>query len=197
MAERERRESSAGAVLAGGLSAVGGGIIATLMAGRPAEGAEPDARWDYLIQCQEAIIALLEQNLATQEQILTVQKEIKEIKVTIASWEAREPVVLFDRAITMAATINADRMINWSTGKRLLIKVESLLDQDCIIQVVGNITDNYLLATDINGPLPCLAQSNISIGLAWDDWHPFIGVRITTGVAPTSGILTISAVAQE
>ena len=135
------------------------------------------------------------------EPVISKLNEIKEqlrvLEIT-APWVAKEPEVLFDRAITSAATVDADKMVNWTRGKRLIIKVESLLDQDCDIQVVGNITDNYDLATDINAAITCLANGNISIGLAWDDWHPFVGVRITTAIAPSAdSILTISAVVQE
>jgi len=176
-----------------------------LLAAKPAEAAPPEAKWNYLIECQEAIIVLLQQtveNNATMisllQQWLAAQGVAPGVEVTVQTkWVAKEPEVIFDRAITSADTFDADKMVNWTEGKRLVIKVESLLDQDCNIQVVGNITDSYFLATDINAPIPCLAHGNISIGPAWDDWHPFIGVRITTAVAPTSGLLTISAVIQE
>ncbi|MBA7682260.1 hypothetical protein ES703_90609 [subsurface metagenome] len=65
------------------------------------------------------------------------------------------------------------------------------------IQVIGNIANTRELAVDIGDPLPCVANSNISAGLAWDDWHPYIGVRIEPALAPTVGILTITAVIQE
>ncbi|GAH78167.1 unnamed protein product, partial [marine sediment metagenome] len=70
-------------------------------------------------------------------------------------------------------------------------------DQAIIIQPVGNIVDSFTLATNIDGPHACGANDNIHIGLAWDDWMPFVGVRITTAVAPTTGILKIWAVVQE
>ncbi|GAJ07573.1 unnamed protein product, partial [marine sediment metagenome] len=53
------------------------------------------------------------------------------------------------------------------------------------------------LAVDVGDLLTCLAGGNISAGPAWDDWHPYIGVRIETAIAPTAGILTIAAVIQE
>jgi len=45
--------------------------------------------------------------------------------------------------------------------------------------------------------LPLAANDNLSVGLAWDDWHPFVGIEIVLAVAPTAGTLTISAVIQE
>ncbi|GAH46214.1 unnamed protein product, partial [marine sediment metagenome] len=57
--------------------------------------------------------------------------------------------------------------------------------------------DDMELATDIDIAKTCPANDNISIGPAWDHWCPYIGVRITVAVAPTAGLLTISAVSQE
>lgn len=202
----EKREGATGLVAGGIGGTVFGTVLGLLLAGKPAEAAPPEAKWDYLVLCQEAIIALLQQTVDSNatmisllRQLLVAQGVLPEgVAVTVQTkWIAQEPEVIFDRAITSAATFNADKMVNWTRGKRLVIKVESLLDEDCDIQVVGNITDSYLTATDIPPVVTCLAHGNTSIGLAWDDWFPYIGVRITTAVAPTSGLLTISAVVQE
>ncbi|GAI30864.1 unnamed protein product, partial [marine sediment metagenome] len=70
--------------------------------------------------------------------------------------------------------------------------------QTVTIQVIGNFMDNMTMASDVNAPIDILANENHSVGLAWDDWHPFIGVRITNmAPAPTAGILNIFAVMQE
>lgn len=202
----EKREGATGLVVGGVGGTVVGTVLGLLLASKPAEAAPPEAKWDYLVQCQEAIIVLLQQTVDSNatmisllQQLLVAQGVLPEgVAVTVQTkWIAQEPEVIFDRAITSAATFNADKMVNWTRGKRLIIKVESLLDQDCDIQVVGNIADSYFTATDIPPVVTCLAHGNTSIGLAWDDWFPFIGVRITTAVAPTSGLLTISAVVQE
>lgn len=111
-------------------------------------------------------------------------------------WAAKEPEQIFSQDIRTADTFYSS-IVDWTKGKRLVIKVESSLDQAVTIQVIGNITDTITRAVDINSPLPCTVNGNISIGPAWDDWHPYIGVRITVAVAPTAGILTISAVIQE
>ncbi|MBA7506204.1 hypothetical protein ES706_04885 [subsurface metagenome] len=199
MAEKDEGKAAQTIVL-GSMAALAGTALGMLLAAKPVKAA-PDEKLDYLLQLLEqlaqgnvTIIGLLEQ-LVTAAGIPGVPG----VEVTVLTpWVAKEPEVLFDRAITSAATFDADKMVNWTRGKRLVIKVESLLDQDCDIQVVGNITDSYYLAIDINDVIPCPAHGNTSIGLAWDDWMPFIGVRITTAVAPTPGsILTISAVIQE
>ncbi|MBW2561255.1 MAG: hypothetical protein JRE40_10440 [Deltaproteobacteria bacterium] len=119
-----------------------------------------------------------------------------EIKVT-APWVAKETEEIFRRAITTAGTFYSDKMVNWTEGKRLLLKVTSSLDQAVQIQAIGNINNAKDGATDINAPKPCAAGGRISIGLAWDDWHPYIGCEITIAVAPTAGTLVISAVVQE
>jgi len=113
-----------------------------------------------------------------------------------APWIAKAAEELYSAAITTADTFYST-MVNWSNGKRLIIKVVSSLDQAVQIQIIGNTVDSRLLATDIEGPLPCVAGGNISVGLAWDDWHPYIGVQITTAVAPTAGTLTVTATVQE
>jgi len=88
-------------------------------------------------------------------------------------------------------------MVNWTKGKRIVFKAESSLNQAVNLQVIGNIVDDTGRATDIDGALPLAANGNLSVGPAWDDWTPFIGIRITAAVAPTAGILTIWAVIQE
>lgn len=168
--------------LAGGTAA----LVARLLAPKPVEAAPPGERWDALLESQAAIILLL-------EQLITA---IGAIQVT-APWVAKDPEQIYSHDIRVAGLFNADMMVNWINGKRLLIKVESSLDQACIIQVTGNFVDDMNLASDINAPINVAANENHSIGLAWDDWHPFIGVRITTAIAPAAGILNIWAVVQE
>ena len=182
-----------------------GALIATLLAGKPAAAAPPDEKIDYLIECLTALIPVLaevaEKNatlIALLEQWLAAQGVAPGVEVTVkTAWVAKEPEEIYRFAIRTDGTFNSNSMVDWTRGKRLVIKVESSLDQAVQIQVIGNTADDMELATDINGPFPCTANGNISVGLAWDDWHPFIGVRITTAVAPTSGLLTISAVIQE
>ncbi|MBA7527587.1 hypothetical protein ES705_19763 [subsurface metagenome] len=182
-----------------------GALIATLLAGKPAAAAPPDEKIDYLIECLTALIPVLaevaEKNatlIALLEQWLAAQGVAPGVEVTVkTAWVAKEPEEIYRFAIRTDGTFNSNSMVDWTRGKRLVIKVESSLDQAVQIQVIGNTADDMELATDINGPFPCTANGNISVGLAWDDWHPYIGVRITVAVAPTAGILTISAVIQE
>lgn len=62
---------------------------------------------------------------------------------------------------------------------------------NCYINTTGIQVDTNIAA------LPCTANGNISVGLAWDDWQPYIGVRVTAAVAPTAGLLSVWAVVQE
>ncbi len=113
-----------------------------------------------------------------------------------APWIAKAAETLYSAAITTAASFFST-LVNWSNGKRLIIKVTNTLDQDVLIQIIGNTSDSTTGATDIQGPLPCVAGGYITVGLAWDDWHPYVGVEITTAVAPTTGTLIITATVQE
>jgi len=98
--------------------------------------------------------------------------------------------------VRLAGTINT-RMLDWTKGTRLIIKVTSTLDQAMTVQVVGNIENAIAGALNLNAPLPCAALSNISVGLAWDDWHPYIGAALTLAVAPAVGTVRVEAVIQE
>lgn len=188
---QEKRESATGLVVGGVGGTVIGTVLGMLLAGKPAEAAPPEEQWNYLIQCQEAIIALLQQILALTEAPPAVEVTVK------TPWVAKDPEQIYSQDIRVAGTFFSDTMVDWTEGKRLLIKVESTLDQACTIQLIGNFVDDMNLASDINAPIVVAANENHSIGLAWDDWHPFVGVRITTAVAPAAGILNIWSVLQE
>ncbi len=115
----------------------------------------------------------------------------------LTPWVTKEPEEIYRYAIRTPGTFHSNKMVNWTEGKRILFKVESSLNWAVNIQLIGNITDDMNLATDIGLALPCAANGNISVGPAWDDWHPYVGVKIDVGADPTAGILTISAVVQE
>ena len=169
------------------------------------------APWDHveaLCNKLDHLIALLEGQVPAPppewpgwEPLISKLDELKnqlktlEISVT-TTWEAREPKEIYKEAIITAATFHSE-LVNWKKGKRLVFKVKNTLDQAVQIQPIGNIIDAIDSSVDINEPLPCAARGYISIGLAWDDWHPFVACAITTAIAPTSGTLKIEAVIQE
>ncbi len=190
------KDKSAPGLLVAGIGGTALGVIATLLMAKPSAGAMPDEKLDYLIllleglaQGNAAIIELLQVISAAQE---------APVKVTVLTpWVAKEPEEIFNQAIRSVGTFDTDKMVDCTNIKRTLLKVESSLDQAIIIQPVANIVDSFLLPTNVGPPLPCVANGNISVGLAWDDWHPFVGIRITTAIAPTTGMLKIWAVVQE
>lgn len=205
MEERRERDTATG-LMVGGLGGVAlGATIATLLAAKPAEAAPPDEKLDYLLNVLTALVPVLAEVaegqaslIALLQQWLAAQGIEPGVEVSVATpWMAKEPEQIFSQAILSTGTFYSDRMVDWTQGKRIVYKVESSLNQAVQIQLIGNIADTKDQATDINGPLPCAANSNISICPAWDDWHPYIGVRIDVAVAPTAGILSISVVIQE
>lgn len=134
------------------------------------------------------------------EPITSKLDEIKEVLESLeltAPWVAKEPEEIFRKAIRATGTLKSDNMANWTRGKRLLLRVDSSLDQAVQIQAIGNIGNTVNGAVDIGTAQPCAAGGKLSIGLAWDDWHPYIGCKITIATSPTTGILIISAVIQE
>jgi len=210
MQKTEERGIGTGLIV-GGLGGTALAVaIATLMAARPAAAAPTDEKLDYLIEVltalvpelaevaegQTGLIAAIQQWLAAQG--IPVTPPVEGVEVTVSTpWIAKEPEQIFSSAIRSAGTFYTDRMVNWTKGKRILFKAESSLNQAVNLQVIGNIVDDKERATDINGALPLAANGNLSVGLAWDDWHPYVGIEITVAVAPTAGILTISAMVQE
>jgi hypothetical protein len=206
MQRPDERDTATGLVFGGIGGTALGLVIATLLAARPARAAPTDEKLDYLIEVLTALVPVLaevaESNaslIALLQQLLAAQGIApgEGIEGLLTPWVAKEPEQIFSQSIRSAGIFYSDKMVNYTKGKRMLFKVESSLNQAVNIQLIGNISDDKNLATDINGALPCSANGNISAGLAWDDWHPYVGVKITAPIAPTAGILTISAIVQE
>lgn len=206
MSNGKKESRDIGAMVVGGLGGTAlGAIVAALVMARPAEAAPPEEKLDYLIEVLTTLVPVLAQVAEGNTQLIELLQQWLAalgvepgVEVTVKTlWEAKEPERIFDRAIRSVETFDADEMIDFRNGKRLLLKVESTLDQNVLIQVVGNSAGSYYQAVNIAAPWPCVANGNITIGLAWDDWHPFIGVRVIAAVAPTTGMLKVDAVIQE
>ncbi len=208
MSEEKERGLSTGLVIGG----IGGAtlvtVIATLIAAKPVKAAPLDEKLDYLIEVLTTLVPVLAEVAEGQTQLIAAIRQwlaaqgiappVEGVEATVkTAWIAKEPEQIFSSSIRSAGTFYTDRMVNWTKGKRILFKVESSLNQPVNIQIIGNDGDAKELAVDINGVLPCTANGNISVGLAWDDWHPYVGVKITVATAPTAGILTIRATLQE
>ncbi|MBA7569212.1 hypothetical protein ES708_10950 [subsurface metagenome] len=208
MVNNEEQGKTAQGIVIGGLGGtlLGAAITALLMA-KPAEAAPPEEKLNYLIDCLTTLVPVLAEVAESNAQLIALFQQwlaaqgmppAEGIEVTVLTpWVTKEPEEIYRYPIRTAGTFYSNKMVDWTNGKRILFKVESSLNQAVNIQIIGNIVDDKELATDINGALPCAANGNISVGPAWDDWTPFIGIRITAAVAPTAGILTISAVVQE
>ena len=207
MANNEEKGKTARDLLVGGVGgAVLGGLLTALaVAVEKAKAAPPDEKIDYLIECLTAlaqILALLAdknaQLIELLEQWLAAQGVPPGVEVTVLTpWVAKEAEEIYRYPIRTTGTFYSNKMVDWTRGKRLLVKMESSLDKEVEIQLIGNIIDDMELATDIDTPKTCPAKDNISIGPAWDHWCPYIGVKIIVATAPTEGILTISEVSQE
>jgi len=205
MQKPEERGLGTGLVFGG----LGGGALATaiaiLVAAKPARAAPPEEKLDYLIEVLTTLVPVLAQVAEGQTELITMMQQWLAaqgiepgVEVAIRTdWVAKVPEQVYRHAIRAAGTFYTDKMVNWTKGKRITFKAESSLNQAVNLQVIGNIVDDRERATDIGPALPLAANSNLSVGPAWDDWNPFIGIRITAAVAPTAGILTIWAVIQE
>jgi len=198
------RGASEGLII-GGVALGLGATFAALLASRPAQAAPSEEKFDYLIDLLTALIPALADwaegqatlNL-TLQQWLAAQGIEPGAKLSISTqWSSGDKVEMYRDSPRSVGTFDASRMVRWTEGKRILFKIESSLDQAVNIQLVGNLDEDMALASNINGVLACAANGNISIGPAWDDWHPFLGIRIIVAVAPVTGILTIRAVIQE
>lgn len=212
--EKEQGKTAQGIVIGGVGGTLLGALAATIAAllAKAAEAKElpPDEKLNYLIDCLTALIPVLAQVAESNAQLIALLQQwlatqgvappAEGVEVTVkTAWVAKEPEEIYHYAIRTSGTFYSSKMVDWTRGKRLVIKVESSLDKEVQIQLIGNIIDDMELATDIDTPKPCPANDNISIGPAWDHWFPYIGVKIVVDAAlvPTKGLLTISAVSQE
>lgn len=196
----DEKDTGRGLVVGGMGGTLFGALIATLLAAKPAEAAPPDEKLDFLIECQTTLVQASARMIELLEQLVAAGiPGVPGVEVIVkAPWVAKTPEQIYSHDIRVVGTFRSDVMVDWTEGKRLIIMVQSSLNQACQIQLVGNFVDDMNLASDINAPIDIPANENHSVGLAWDDYHPFIGVRITTiAPAPTAGILNIWAVIQE
>ena len=88
-------------------------------------------------------------------------------------------------------------MVDCRTQKRIYFLIKSTLDQDVQSQLIGNMTETKDGATDIGPAKICPANDNTSVEPTFDQWCPFMGLKMTLSTAPSAGILTISVVKQE
>lgn len=204
--KEDEGNAAAKSLILGGMATGFGVVIATLLAAKPAKAAPTEEKLDYLIEVLTALVPVLAQVAESNAQLIELLQQwlaaqvpgAPGIEVDVKTpWVAKEQEEIFSQPIRSAGTFFSDKMINWTKGKRLLLKTESSLNQAVQLQAIGNVDDTRTLATNIGLPIVCPANGNASIGMAWGDWQPFIGIQITAALAPTAGRLTIRAVIQE
>ncbi len=194
--EKPRELGTGGGLVIGGAI---GALIASLFASRPAAAAPEADKLDYLAKLMENMVTMVGSILDAVQKIVKAQVPTAPGVVSSVQtpWLATEPQDIFKAAIRVAGTVFGNQMVDFRNSKRLSFKIESSLNQAVQIQVIGICDNPEKLATDIGPPAAIAANGNGSIGLAFDDWQPYIGVRIIVPVAPTGGILYIRAVQQE
>jgi hypothetical protein len=192
----EKQESKGGNAFAILLAGAGGGLIAGLLASRPAEAAADTTKLDYITK-------LLEAMGVTEEAIL---KAIQDFSLPgglfpdsiLTPWVATDPVKAFEQPIRNAGVFYLDNMVDARRGKRLVLRAESSLDKAVSLQMIGNFSDDAVRSTDIGIAQICPPNGYSSLGIGLGGtWQPYLGLAITVAVAPTSGILTIYYVLQE
>jgi len=207
MAEKDNGKNAL-LVVAGG--AVGAGLT-MLFQSKPAKAATESDKLDYIADLLEGLIKAEVDTLAAIKNLslggipglprlpgLPGVPGVAEIQIAVSTpWVAKDPVLIFNQAIRNIGVFFSDGLVDYRNSKRLTFKLESSLDQAIIVQLVGNVRETWQLGTNIGPPIPCPANGNISIGLAWDDWNAFVGVQITTAIAPAAGILNIWQVLQD
>lgn len=180
----EKKNEGANVAVGAGVGAAGGILLAELLRPKPAEAATD-----------------LTSILAKMDAILAAVNAISfptEPTSMLTPWVAREPQqILLPLPIRSVGLFQSDVMVDMRNVKRLALRVESSLDQAVAIQVIGNFVESFALPVNIGPPAVCPINGQVGIGLAWGDWQPYIGVLITAAIAPTIGLLTIWAVAQE
>jgi hypothetical protein len=202
-------------VVGTGVAAFAGTMLGELLSARPPEGAPESAKLDYAISLVQQFVASQLELISLNKQVLSALKEIRDkpaaelapvipetqiqvVPVTSVRtpWIAREPEKIFDQTIRNAGVFLSD-FVDFRVGKRLLLKIESSLDQAVQVQVIGDITKSDALSVNIGLAVACPGPGQTSIGLAWDDWHPWVAVRITVLLAPTTGYVRIWQVIQD
>lgn len=118
------------------------------------------------------------------------------IEVT-APWRAGEPIEIHRDNHRAAGTFYTAKLADFRNAKRLVLRVHSELDQDVQITVVGNLRNSRTGVVEKGLALPCVAKTDIEIGLSYDDWTCFVGAKIVITTAPTEGYLQIEVVVQE
>jgi hypothetical protein len=177
-----------------GLGAGAGALVGALLRPKTAGASEPPID---LTLVQQALATLIQQGSTTQGMLQELIDTLLLLVPTPGSPgpTPEEAVQIFNQAIRVATAVGvplSTPLVDFRTASRLLFKVESTLDVPITVQVVGDIFETTSIRqVNVNGPLAVPAGGTITAGLAWANWHPYVGMQITVPVAPTLGLLTI------
>lgn len=198
--DKDNGSKGVGLLILGG--AAGAGLAAVLSA-RPVKAATSDEKLDYIASLLEQIGKNELDMIAALQGLETLPQDIKvslgEMSINVSTpWVGRDPEIIFQQAIRNAGIFFSDHMVDFRNSKRMVMKAESSLDQNVILQVIGNISNTPILSVPLGAPFVCPANGNADMGIGTnDDWRPYMGVQITVGVAPTLGMLTLWSAVQD
>ena len=120
--------------------------------------------------------------------------------IVFKSVDYKAPVAIFTKDIRLIET-DVTPVQDLTVSKRVAIKVKSTLDQAVTIQLKGDFFNPMDTPTDINGPVSVpvgnVTPSSAEIGLAPDDWQPYLAIQVSTLVAPSVGTLTVWLAGQD
>jgi len=175
------------------LGGAAGAGLASLLTARPAKAAPSDDKLGYIAALLEQIGQNELDMIAAIQALAQYQSSPQDVSVSVSTpWIGQDPEIVFQQAIRNAGVMFSDHMVDFRNSKRMVFKAESSLDQNVILQLIGNISDSPLLAVPLGAPFVCPANGNADMGIGTnDDWRPFMGVQITVGIAPTLGMFTL------
>ena len=115
-------------------------------------------------------------------------------------WLAQIPQTLYNALPPGVGTYNST-WFNATNQKRGSFDIVSTIDQMIVLQLVGNQTQSFATAKNINAPRTLGAGNASPTGTdyGWgtnDDWHAYFALTITTALAPAVGSVIIIATSQ-
>ena len=171
-------------------SLIAGGIIGQML---KRNGLQPEQ--------VEAIVEASFQDIANK--IISKMPDMDSLVERIAQqsrWRTRAPQRVMDHNAPLGASLTfyGTQLADCRGAKRVLIYVTSTFDQAVDVQLVGDSFSNEQASVTIGSTAECPARTRIAIGPQYHQWHPFMGVYITTGsTGPTTGAIRVVVVVQE
>lgn len=160
------------------------------------------------------ILSVLQTILQNEQEILTAIQALTGIQIQVpvsglpiasilTPWQAQPEILLLDHVSWRSASAFVGKqMVDMRNQKRLVIKIESSLDVDVSVQLMGDFSDTTAIqisnGVEVGSSVPCAANSTAGIGVGVDgNWYPFLGIQVTPAAAPSQGIITARAITQE